>query len=570
MAYASQKYVKDLLGQTLKTAKEQGLLGGGGSSESGGSGDTYVGFYDYSEEEQIVGQWIDGKPLYQKVVLKDNFKDFISNNFSLIDNIININKKIFVSTYANPTVFPLTRSNTSSSLSKWVQEFINFIGATQATIDGNWGDGTTKALNITLKYLGFEETGSITEEVFNYITKGYYINNDNDNNFLDIRYTKTTDEPSSFLPSMVTNNIKVTGIHYDDYSEEEKVIGKWIDGKPIYCHVVNYTIKEANKDYIIETIPDLDKIISLEFGFYSDSVQRYLGDNYFVSSSDNFRCWYYNGLKCRVTSLVADKLMAIIQYTKTTDEPNSFKPEMIIDGVVPAPSGGSGSAGAVLEIIPMLKSYIGRTVDIIKPNGDIFQTITIENPSTVYGLIDDGEYTLKIYSDDKSTFVEKTFKLDVFKKYTVYAGEEVLVSHSTEYREECIASGTYSYRTPEGAFDGITGTYNMWTVPSGNGPGWLGIKLKNPSSCSKIRLKMSALKSSKDGVFIFRGSNDKEEWVELTDTLPLPNVTDEFFTYDIKSQNEYLYYSIYSPSWGTGYNSGQQYWIDELEIYCYV
>lgn len=48
MAYASQGWVKDLLKKVLKKCKDEGLN-------------------KYSEEEIVIGKWIDGKPIYRKV-----------------------------------------------------------------------------------------------------------------------------------------------------------------------------------------------------------------------------------------------------------------------------------------------------------------------------------------------------------------------------------------------------------------------------------------------------------------------------------------------------------------------
>lgn len=52
MAYASQTWVKNLIGKTLKQAKDDGLLGGG---------------ENYSTDEIRIGTWIDGKPIYRRV-----------------------------------------------------------------------------------------------------------------------------------------------------------------------------------------------------------------------------------------------------------------------------------------------------------------------------------------------------------------------------------------------------------------------------------------------------------------------------------------------------------------------
>ena len=45
---------------------------------------------NYSTEEQVVGTWIDGKPLYRKVVIIDNPSNKMTFSIANIDEAINV------------------------------------------------------------------------------------------------------------------------------------------------------------------------------------------------------------------------------------------------------------------------------------------------------------------------------------------------------------------------------------------------------------------------------------------------------------------------------------------------
>lgn len=83
-----------------KIATSIGILGKILNSKSNSTENTYSCDYinklhNYSLEEQAIGTWIDGKPLYRKVVgiesLPNNEALIQNHNISGIDNIININ-----------------------------------------------------------------------------------------------------------------------------------------------------------------------------------------------------------------------------------------------------------------------------------------------------------------------------------------------------------------------------------------------------------------------------------------------------------------------------------------------
>lgn len=103
-----------------------------------------------------------------------------------------------------------------------------------------------------------------------------------------------------------------------NYSTTEQVIGTWIDGKPIYRKVVEYSnfgsynISDLNADTFINIIAVLDRI---------ESGRRYVVEPYFRSSGDN---WYYylvdNDLVIHGSINNSSKTFRFIyEYTKTTD-----------------------------------------------------------------------------------------------------------------------------------------------------------------------------------------------------------------------------------------------------------
>ena len=71
--------------------------------------------HEYSTEEKVVGKWIDGKPIYEKVINVENF--IIGNNeitLENLDTIINYSGSLIIS--GDKRVFPFIQNNTSSKV----------------------------------------------------------------------------------------------------------------------------------------------------------------------------------------------------------------------------------------------------------------------------------------------------------------------------------------------------------------------------------------------------------------------------------------------------------------------
>ena len=114
------------------------------------------------------------------------------------------------------------------------------------------------------------------------------------------------------------------------YSTEEKVVGKWIDGKPIYEKTIEFLFPGYGYNQVIYEFTDLDKCISLN-GFCQTNTYTYLNISCFAGYLEGGESNYEN-----VSLLVVDKKLCLsasrsfdkhsgkscyctIQYTKTTD-----------------------------------------------------------------------------------------------------------------------------------------------------------------------------------------------------------------------------------------------------------
>lgn len=140
----------------------------------------------FSTDEKLIGQWIDGKPLYQKTVnfgtLPNNDEKSVLHNISGIDNIVD--------------VFGIGKSS-----SDWMP--IIYPGVSTVSFGISMYVDNTKI----------------------YITTG--ANRSGYGAYVTIRYTKTTDSAMAIGAS-------------NEYSTTEKIVGNWIDLKPIYQKIVTH------------------------------------------------------------------------------------------------------------------------------------------------------------------------------------------------------------------------------------------------------------------------------------------------------------------------------------------
>lgn len=186
----------------------------------------------YSTDEKIIGCWTDGRPLYQKTL------DLSSNTLSLGINLINISSYI--------------GSNIDTIFVK--QDMSVFAASPYKTSDYVIASATT---NESYVYARVNTNTHVAE-------LGVVRIKDSDASKIlcaTVQYTKTTDAANLFNCSTES-----------DYSTTEKVIGTWVDGKPLYQKTFSTTSPvcttngtEVTKDVSIganvDTIVDVKGIL---------------------------------------------------------------------------------------------------------------------------------------------------------------------------------------------------------------------------------------------------------------------------------------------------------------------
>ena len=209
----------------------------------------------YSTDEKIIGQWIDGKPLYQKIFTGQNI------NFTWESS----NK------HAIATISPLIAN---------VENIIKCFGGNNTTHD--------KCMDISWYYdNGDWQLQSILDGTIDYI--GFI-------------YTKDTDLPVNI------------GID-TDYSTTEKIIGTWIDGRPIYQKTITnqsivFSWVSSNKHALATINPlisNVDLFISMKG--YIPTINVMIDISAYVDSN-----------KWKLASILGDTITTLtIQYIKTTN-----------------------------------------------------------------------------------------------------------------------------------------------------------------------------------------------------------------------------------------------------------
>lgn len=171
----------------------------------------------YSTDEKMIGQWIDGKPLYQLVV-PYSFTGVTARTYVNVLNMTSYNIDTFVGTKGY-----IINSNSDVKTKPFpLSDQIAKINAVY--------DRTTKYLQL------------LTYEINNWTLSGHII----------VQYTKTTDSAISIGSDT-------------DYSTEEKVVGTWIDGRPVYQKTVEITnIPNNNMAQTPHNISNLDIVIKFE------------------------------------------------------------------------------------------------------------------------------------------------------------------------------------------------------------------------------------------------------------------------------------------------------------------
>lgn len=221
----------------------------------------------YSTEEREIGVWTDGKPLYEKCY-----------NITLANGTIGTIDSTFIPKKFNVYMYFSGNDTGDCQSNSFVYD-----GSNLWTV---WIDNRTISGKMHSVYAGKSAV-------------------------LILQYTKTTDTPGSgkWSPS---------GLPAKHYSTTERVIGTWIDGKPIYEKVITgLSISLSwNNQYRAENTftnapTDIDSLIYIEGYGVSNGDKK---SHFSITTYD-----YGNGSWLLFSLEAGTVNTLIIQYTKTTD-----------------------------------------------------------------------------------------------------------------------------------------------------------------------------------------------------------------------------------------------------------
>ena len=134
--------------------------------------------------------------------------------------------------------------------------------------------------------------------------------NTNDDNVGDLTQLNTTNKDNLVGAINEVNN-------KFNYSTEEQVIGKWIDGKPLYRKIAYGNVPQSDQYPTVATgITNLDKVVSISLCLaYGDNRQYFTSvkyNNYYLSKEND------NKITIVAPDVDGDATFTIY-YTKTTD-----------------------------------------------------------------------------------------------------------------------------------------------------------------------------------------------------------------------------------------------------------
>ena len=113
------------------------------------------------------------------------------------------------------------------------------------------------------------------------------------------------------------NEVNTNDIRRSTYTTSEQVIGKWIDGKPLYRKIVSGNVPQSDNYPTVATgITNLDKVVSISLLLaYGDNRQYFTSvryNNYYLSKEND------NKITIVAPDVEGDATFTIC-YTKTTD-----------------------------------------------------------------------------------------------------------------------------------------------------------------------------------------------------------------------------------------------------------
>ena len=242
----------------------------------------------YSTAEREIGVWIDGKPIYKKTVIIPPIAAGTTNylldfNITTVDKIIDIKTIITSNSGDDDFIVPYPLRNNVEEYGVYQQGFNKSTG--KLRID----TGTYRAI---------------------------------DSGFSTIYYTKTTDTPGS-------GKWTSDGVPAVHYSTSEKIIGTWIDGKPLYEKTVTGTTITGGTTFDkAHGISNLNEVVDVIIMCHDSSNGWWRKLNFAYNNGSINNEWFggfaidSTNIKFQIGTTFAnnlDKYRVTLQYTKTTD-----------------------------------------------------------------------------------------------------------------------------------------------------------------------------------------------------------------------------------------------------------
>ena len=238
----------------------------------------------YSTDEKIVGCWTDGKPLYQKTIVTTTGPDA---NLKLVS----IGASVDYGTVKSAVV---------------------------TDTDGHYFNAYCTAMDNTnslIRVAIFANNASANENMLRIdCTVSFWQNKPL---WVTVQYTKTTDAANSFKYGTET-----------DYSTDEKIVGTWIDGKPLYQKTFTGIKTISTSESTLEVSLDNTCDIIDWKGVVSPNVSNkrlykfgYLNTAATISGGSIVSVFPENNVfYVRATTSFTDATYWLtVQYTKTTD-----------------------------------------------------------------------------------------------------------------------------------------------------------------------------------------------------------------------------------------------------------
>lgn len=235
----------------------------------------------YSTTEKVVGCWTDGRPVYQKTFI--GTMPTVTTDGSFVHGFVSVGSSV------NEFIHLNAMMKTTNNLFAPLERDSNTLnGLVQAYVSGLGNSYTTSSDRNKIR---------ITNSAVNF--SGYTV-------YITAQYTKTTDSANSF--------------NYGDpneYSTTEKIVGSWIDGKPLYQKTISCgALPNTTITRLSHGISNLAKVIDIQGRSESTTSSPairginipYAGN---ATEKKSVECWV------EPTNLVLRTYMDLSQFTNT-------------------------------------------------------------------------------------------------------------------------------------------------------------------------------------------------------------------------------------------------------------